>query len=230
MRELIDGLWQLPALVPNLINCYLIRTAEGDVLIDARTRWAAGSILRALRGRNLAMVALTHVHPDHQGAAAEVCQRFGVPLACHEDDAEVMEGTKPMQPSGVLVRAGDRVWSGPPHPVARRLQEGDHIGEWRVVHTPGHTMGHVSLFRERDRAVIVGDVIRHSFVRPGRLIEPPRAFCEDADLNSQSIRKLAELRPSFLCFGHGPPTSLVADLDRLTAAVPRLEPVRLAMV
>ena len=229
MREWVEGLWQLPALVPHLFNCYLIRTGEGDVLIDAGTRWGTGRTLRALRGRKLAMVALTHAHPDHQGAAAEVCRRFGVSLACHEDDADVMEGKCPM-PGGMVVRLGDKLWSGPPHPVARRLQDGDHIGEWIVVHTPGHTMGHVSYFRERDRALIVGDVVRHSFARSGRLIEPPAVLSADADLNRQSLRKLAELRPTFLCFGHGPPTRLVTDLERQVATSSALEPIRLAFV
>jgi hypothetical protein len=51
MRELVEGVWQLPGRIPHLINTYLIRTTEGDVLIDAGTRWATGYILRALRGR-----------------------------------------------------------------------------------------------------------------------------------------------------------------------------------
>src|SRR5262245_61371733 len=104
MRELADGVWQLAALVPNVINTFLVSTPEGVGLIDAGTRWATGRILRELRGRRLAMVALTHVHPDHQGAVAEVCRRFKVPLACHEADADVMEGKRRMEPPTVLVR------------------------------------------------------------------------------------------------------------------------------
>src|SRR5262245_50317526 len=162
MRELADGVWQLPG-VFNLVNSYLVRTEEGDVLIDGCTRWATGRILRALRDIRLSLVALTHVHPDHQGAVAAVCQRFGVPLACHEADADVMEGARPMQPHNWIVRVGHRLLSGPAHPVARRLRDGDEVGEWRVVHTPGHTMGHVVYLRERDRVVIAGDVVRNSF-------------------------------------------------------------------
>lgn len=208
MRELTDGVWQLPALIPNLINQYLIATPEGDVLIDAGTRWARRRILKALAGRKLALVALTHAHPDHQGAAAAVCQAFGVPLACHEADADVIEGKAPMQPRGLIVGLGERLWAGPPHPVARRLREGDHIGEWQVIHTPGHTLGHVVFFRERDRVAIAGDLVRNASLRTdtASFREPPRFFCADADLNRLSIRKLVELAPRLLCFGHGPPT------------------------
>jgi glyoxylase-like metal-dependent hydrolase (beta-lactamase superfamily II) len=213
VRELTEGVWQLPALVPNLINCYLVRTTEGDVLIDAGTRWGASRLLRALADRPPALLALTHVHPDHQGAAAEVCRRFEVPLACHEADADAMEGRRPMQPANLVVRLGTRLWSGPPYPVARRLRDGDRIGEWRVVHAPGHTMGHVIYFRDQDRVAIAGDVVRHSFLRVGKWIEPPRMFCADAELNRQSIRKLIELHPSLVCFGHGPPARLAAVLE-----------------
>src|SRR5687767_10649330 len=124
MRELADGVWQLVGVIPNLINTYLVRTPEGDVLIDGATRWTTGRTLRQLRGRELAMVALTHVHPDHQGAAAEVCRRFKVPLACHEADADVMEGKRRMGPPTWQVRLADRLWSGPPWPVALRWRGG----------------------------------------------------------------------------------------------------------
>src|SRR5688572_20593530 len=120
MRELAEGVWQLSGLVPHVINTFLIRTPDGDVLIDAGTRWAAGRLLRQLRGRRLAAVALTHVHPDHQGSAAEVCRRLRVPLWCHEADADVMEGQSPMLPRTLALRLFDLLWSGPPWPVAAR--------------------------------------------------------------------------------------------------------------
>ena len=62
MHQIATGLWQLSGVPRNMINVYLME----DVLIDAGTRWAAGRILRQLRGRKLSMVALTHCHPDHQ--------------------------------------------------------------------------------------------------------------------------------------------------------------------
>src|SRR5262249_14750524 len=150
MRELAEGVWQLVGLVPNLINMFLVRIPDGDVLIDAGTRWTAGRTVRQLRGRKLAMVALTHVHPDHQGAAADVCRRFSVPLCCHEADADVMEGKRRMGPPTRLVRLADWMWSGPPWPVTTRWKGGEQFGEWEVVHAPGHTMGHVLFFRRRD--------------------------------------------------------------------------------
>ena len=68
---------------------------------------------------------------------------------------------------------------------------------------PGHTPGHVVFFRESDRIAIVGDVLVNiHFVTGGPGFGTP-VFSADADEN-RSIRKLAELRPSTICFGHGP--------------------------
>lgn len=217
MREIADGVWQLRAVLPNVINVFLVSTPQGDVLIDAGTRWGAGRLLRQLRGRRLVRVALTHVHPDHQGAAAEVCRRKGVPLACGEADADVMEGRRRMGPPTALVRLADRLWSGPPWPVAARWRGGETFGDWRVVAAPGHTMGHVIFFRDRDRTALVGDVVRNASVRGGygRLSETPHVFSEDPQLNRRSMRLLAELRPALVCFGHGPPSRDLGALQRL---------------
>jgi glyoxylase-like metal-dependent hydrolase (beta-lactamase superfamily II) len=229
MRELTDGVWQVSGLVPHLINCYVLATPTGDVIIDAGTRWTAGRLVRQLCGRKLVLAALTHVHPDHQGAAAAVCQRFGVPLACHAADADVMEGKQPMaQPHQHRV-GGHRLLSGPPHPVEVRWQGGEMLGEWRVIHTPGHTPGHVIFFRQRDRVVVSGDLTRNTRLRSGgcRLIEPPHFFSVDPMRNRESLRLLADLHPDLVCPGHGPPFRNASDVERLAQELAlRLAPAR----
>src|SRR4051794_21795004 len=103
MRKIADGLWQLQGFPRDMFNSYL----AGDVLIDAGTRWAKRRILRQLRGRRLRLVALTHCHPDHKGAARAVCRHFGVPLACHEADAPAVEGRAPMLPRNRWIRLAE---------------------------------------------------------------------------------------------------------------------------
>jgi glyoxylase-like metal-dependent hydrolase (beta-lactamase superfamily II) len=223
MRERAEGVWQLPGLVPNIINAYLIATPEGDILIDAGTRWTTSRYLRALRGRKMAMVALTHAHPDHQGAAHAVCSRYRIPLACHEADVDVMEGRRPMGPQTPLLKLFSRLWSGPPHPVSLVFRGGEMVGEWEVIPTPGHTPGHVCFFRRRDGVVIVGDLVRHASVRYGyaRVSEPPHFFSTDPMENRRSIRKLVELRPRRMLFGHGPPLDDLGIVERLLARLER---------
>jgi glyoxylase-like metal-dependent hydrolase (beta-lactamase superfamily II) len=219
MREVAPGVWQLRGIVPNLINAYL----AGDVLIDSGTRWVTGRILRQLRGRSVSLVALTHCHPDHQGSVAEVCRRKGVPLACHEADVPAVEGRAPMLPRNPVVRCMTQLCAGPPHPVAVHWRGGESVAGFRVLHAPGHTPGHVIFFRDTDRVAIVGDVLRNLNYLTGRphLAEPPAFFSADPAENRRSIRLVQELRPSLLCFGHGPPLRDLAQLERLVARLER---------
>jgi glyoxylase-like metal-dependent hydrolase (beta-lactamase superfamily II) len=203
VRQLADDLWLLRGQPPYFINVYLI----GDVLIDAATRRAGRRILSQLRGRDVSAHALTHAHPDHQGASREVCQALDIPLWCHEDDADAMEqGTIPStQPDHLINRVIERFWLGPPHPVARRLQEGDEVAGFTVLHVPGHSAGHVAYWRESDRALIVGDVITNIDTITGLpgLHEPKTFFTPDPARNRESVRRLAALEPELVCFGHG---------------------------
>jgi hydroxyacylglutathione hydrolase len=217
MRQIADGLWQLSGFPPDLFNVYL----AGDVLIDAATRWAVPRILRQLRGRRPRLVALTHCHPDHQGAARAVCQRFGAPLACHEADAPAAEGQVPMSPDNWPVRLGTKLWAGPPHPVGRVLREGDVAAGFRVIHAPGHTPGHIIFFRDADRVAVAGDLLANvSYLSgwPG-LREPPAFLSADPDQNRRSVRLLADLGPSLVCFGHGPPLRDPRRLERFVAGL-----------
>jgi hydroxyacylglutathione hydrolase len=217
VRQLAANVWQLRGFPPNLMNVYLV----GDILIDAATRWSGRRIVRQLGERKLTSLVLTHVHPDHQGAARRICERYAIPLACHADDVPTMEGHRPMQPDNLPIRLSSRLFSGPAYPVARVLQEGDELGGFRVFHAPGHTPGHIFLFREEDRVAIVGDVLNGMNLAttwPG-LHEPPALFCTDARANRRSIRRLAELEPRLLCFGHGPPLRDMRKFDRFLQRV-----------
>ncbi len=221
MKQLAPGVWRLAELPAPTINVYL---AE-DVLIDAGRTWDRRRILRQIADRDVSLLALTHVHPDHQGAAKAVCEARGIPLACHADDVDAMEGRRPVQeahrshPVNRIVRA---LWEGPPHPVDRVLHEGDEVAGFRVVHAPGHARGEVILFRESDRVTICGDVIRNMSYATGRplIAEPPLIFTVDPAENRRSIRKLAELEPSLILPGHGPALTDVAAFERFVAALP----------
>jgi hydroxyacylglutathione hydrolase len=206
MKQLAEDVHVLEGFPPYAINVYLL----GDVLVDAATRFAAKRILRRLRGRQISSHALTHAHPDHQGSSHAICDRLGIPLWCGEGDADAME-----QPGEIMARmpghwlssAIGPMWTGPPHPVSRRLREGDLVGSFRVIETPGHTVGHVSYWREADRVLIVGDVLSHINIYTGwvMLREPERFFTVDPAQNRRSARRLIELEPKLICFGHGPP-------------------------
>ncbi|HMQ29415.1 MAG TPA: MBL fold metallo-hydrolase [Chloroflexaceae bacterium] len=205
LERLAPGVARLAILPRHGINAYLV----GDVLVDAGVRPVAPLLLRALRRRPPVAHALTHGHPDHQGASRAVCVAFGIPLWCAAPDAPAMAAGDPgalLPPwlgNGLLAL----VTGGPGHPVTRHLGEGDRLGDFVVLETPGHTPGHVSLWREADGVLIVGDVLANQHPVTGRvgLIEPlPRFTCDPAR-NRASARRLAALGPRLACFGHGPP-------------------------
>ncbi|HMH47068.1 MAG TPA: MBL fold metallo-hydrolase, partial [Solirubrobacteraceae bacterium] len=111
------------------------------------------------------------------------------------------------QVPGWLNRFQARFWTGPPHPVARALQEGDEVAGFTVLEVPGHSRGHVAYWRAADRVLILGDVLNGMNLMTGRrgLQEPPTIFTPDPPRNRQSARRLAALEPELVCFGHGPP-------------------------
>lgn len=217
MKELAPGVHQLRGF-RSAINVYLVE----DVLIDAATKLARHRILGEIEDRPLALVALTHVHPDHQGAAKAVCEARGVPLACHADGVDEMEGRAPISspnPGHPINRLIAALWEGPPHPVARSLVDGDEVAGFRVVHAPGHAPSEVIFFRDSDRVAICGDVVNNVNLLTGvpGFHEPPAIFTLDPAENRRSIRRLLELEPSLVCAGHGPPLRDISGLERLVA-------------
>jgi glyoxylase-like metal-dependent hydrolase (beta-lactamase superfamily II) len=217
MKQLAEDVYQLKGWPKNAINVYLV----GDVLIDAATRQGEKRIMRQIAGKTVTAHALTHAHPDHQGASHAICEQLGIPLWCGQGDVPAMEtpgAIKNSKAPALLNRLQEHFWTGPSHPVARALHEGDEVAGFTVLETPGHAAGHVSFWRESDRVLIVGDVLGNmNFITgiPG-LNTPPDLFTPDPARNRESARRLAELKPSLACFGHGAP---LRDPDKLAKYV-----------
>jgi hydroxyacylglutathione hydrolase len=222
MKQLADDLYQIPGFPPNAINVYL----AGGVLIDSGTRHRAGSILKALKGREVTAHALTHAHPDHQGSSRAVIDALKIPLWCGVGEADAIESGDlgACMPNTWISRSALKAFAGPPCPVARRLQAGDEVAGFTVFDAPGHSPGHIVYWRESDRILIIGDVLAGMNVLtsfPG-LSDPPRFFTVDPALNRLSARKVAALEPDLVLFGHGPPWRRTAKTGAFTEAVARL--------
>lgn len=206
MRALAPGVWQLRGMPPNAINVYLV----GDVLVDAGTPARRRRILRELRDVTVATHVVTHADPDHFGSSHAVCEALGLPLWTGERDADSIE-TGMSVPSDTAVGRFLAKAKMPPHPVQRRLREGDEVAGFEVLDVPGHSPGHIALWREQDRTLVAGDV----FFNFPRLGGPPDVLTVDPEQNRVSMRRVAELRPALALFGHGPP---VRDPERLARA------------
>ena len=211
VREVADGGTLITGLPPYAINCFVIAHPDGDVLVDAMTRLEGPLILRALRGRRLQAHVATHAHPDHVGATHAVASKLGIPVWAHAADRAAIEDIDQIglrQPDALINKVFAKVMLGPSHPVARELVEGDEVAGFTVLHTPGHSVGHIALWRERDGVLILGDVLNNQhpilgFPRGLRL--PLDVFTPDPATNRASAKRLGELGAKTVLFGHGRP-------------------------
>lgn len=202
------------------VNAYLL----GDVLVDAGLAFQAGGLLKALQGRTVTALALTHAHLDHAGGAAKVAGTLGVPYWAGAKDAEAAATGAAViaDVPGPLRGVVQRIADFPGHPVARELREGDELGAGFVVlDTPGHSPGHVSFWREADGILVCGDVLNgmHLVTSKVGLHVPPAAFTPSVADNTASAKRLAALRPAQLLPGHGPAWRDPAALERFAATL-----------
>ena len=210
-----------------IVNVFIVRTGSTWVLVDAGLRGFARSITdaaAAFTGSRSAPAAivLTHGHFDHIGTLDDLLEQWDVPVYAHRLERPYLNGESPYPPPDPLVGRGSmallsRLYPRGPIDISRHLQILPEDGSipampgWRYVFTPGHTAGHISLFRESDRTLISGDAVitvkQESLTavaaqRP-EMHGPPAYFTQDWVAAAASVRSLAALEPEVLAAGHG---------------------------
>ncbi len=176
-------------------------------------------------GSKPASIILTHGHFDHVGSLKDLADDWDVPVYVHPLEMPYVTGQSEYPKPDPTVGGGMMSIMAPFYPrgpidISHRAVElpaGEVPGlpGWGWLHTPGHTDGHVSFYRESDRTLIVGDAFcttkQESMTaiatqRP-ELHGPPAYYTSDWDAAEQSVRKLAALRPHTVAPGHGLPMS-----------------------
>jgi glyoxylase-like metal-dependent hydrolase (beta-lactamase superfamily II) len=203
MRQVADGVWQIPLAPREAVNAYVL----GDVLVDAGTAGMGKKLPSKLAGRAISAHTITHAHPDHVGGSNAVMSALGVPFWAPAGEAPAVENGQAVQKESRVKGLMERGARFPKVSVARRLDEGDEIANgFTVLDTPGHSPGHVSFWRESDRVLVCGDVwfnFDFKTFRP-KLGPPFKIVTVDVEQNRASQQRLINLRPDIVCFGHGP--------------------------
>jgi glyoxylase-like metal-dependent hydrolase (beta-lactamase superfamily II) len=195
---------------------YVLAEDSRVVLVDAAMPGRAGAIWRHLDvlghpPEAVGEIWLTHGDIDHMGSVAALKVRSGAQVVAHRSDVALVEGHAQRQlgPSRftdtyqrVFNWAIYRLLRYQPASVDQSVTDGDSLGGWQVIHTPGHTPGSVSYYHPHRGIVIVGDAINH---KRGRLGAPPPLVSYDLDQAYASVRRIAALDFEICCFGHGPP-------------------------
>jgi glyoxylase-like metal-dependent hydrolase (beta-lactamase superfamily II) len=212
VKQIVEKAWLVPL---GNVNGVLLEGDDGElVLIDAgfpNHETAVYDALSALgrRPEDLGHIVFTHAHPDHIGSAAAIVERTGAKTWMHALDVPISERGGPfraMRPSPHLVQGLlFRIFWRPNEPIApvridQHIRDGETLalaGGLTVIHTPGHSAGHVSLLWREDRLLIVGDVGSNMAG-----VSDPLGF-EDQDLGRASQRRLAALDFKAAAFGHG---------------------------
>ena len=214
MKRISNNIYQISL---GWVNAFVIED-DGLTLIDTGTKGSAGKIFSAIKnsGKNpydIKRIILTHAHPDHAGSAEEIKRMLGVPVMAHREDAKIMRygiacrkeicltpGLKNWLIYELAIkRAGINI---EPVTVDIPLKDQDLLpllGGIRVIHTPGHTRGHISLLAENEGVLIAGDLLSNS-VGLGLSV-----IYENMAEGISSILKVTDLDFDKMVFGHGSP-------------------------
>ena len=249
-----DEVVPMEAIAPGLsglkitfVNVFAVTHADGSwTLIDAAIPFSASRI-KSWAEENFHRppnaIVLTHGHFDHVSAAKDLADAWDVPIYAHPLEFPYLTGEKDYPPpnwaagGGVMPLMSPTLPRGPVDLGARlRALPGEgaelslaELPGWTLLHTPGHTPGHVSFFRESDRTLLVGDAFcttkpesffAANFSQPAELHGPPSYFTSDWQAAKLSVRKLAALNPATVATGHGKPLAggeVAASLQKLAA-------------
>jgi glyoxylase-like metal-dependent hydrolase (beta-lactamase superfamily II) len=217
--EVAKNVWRIPAAAFDFVNIYALVEDDGGVtLVDtgvksSQKRTVAGLAAIGKTVQDVQRIVLTHAHSDHAGNAAHLTEEAGLAgVAISAIDAPFARlGQAPgRDPSTRLGRLLNRTSKpGKDFPavvVGEEFADGDVLpiaGGLRVVHTPGHTPGHVALMHEGTGVLITGDSIWN--VR--KLSFGVRGFCSDIMLNRRTAHVLGEMDYEVAAFTHGPHVS-----------------------
>jgi glyoxylase-like metal-dependent hydrolase (beta-lactamase superfamily II) len=216
--ELAPGIHAVGGQKGGHVHAFVIEDGTDLALVDTLYELDGGLVRVEIQrlGRSISdlkRIALTHGHRSHLGGLAALKRDSGATVLSHEWEADIVAGERKAQAVTVLPRRPLRAWfpfqvglalglgAHPPCPVDERLREGDELAGLQVLHTPGHTPGHLSFYSPEHGVLISGDAIA---TWPEFAAGWP-AFNLNPREQKESLRRMAELEPKVVGVGHGAP-------------------------
>ncbi|WP_080848571.1 MBL fold metallo-hydrolase [Cytobacillus gottheilii] len=236
IQNAADGVYAFTVQIVNV--CFVVtNAADGDwVLVDAGMPKSEEKIIDAAeelfgKGAKPKAIILTHGHFDHVGAIIDLVEKWSVPVYAHELELPYLTGQQNYPEPDSSVEGGLIAKMSPLFPH-EGINIGSHVhslpadgtvplmSEWKWIHTPGHTPGHISLFRENDKTLIVGDAfvtvkqesLYKVLTQEQEISGPPKYLTTDWDAARSSVETLQKLDPYVAITGHGIPMA-AAELE-----------------
>ncbi|GGE51550.1 MBL fold metallo-hydrolase [Pullulanibacillus camelliae] len=230
-----------------IVNILLIGHPESEtfVLVDTGMPLSANKMISVVEkrfgiGGRPKAILLTHGHFDHVGAVIDLVDRWQVPVYAHEDEMPFLTGQRSYPEPDATVEGGMIAKLSPffPHTpidlgeyIKPLPSDGSvpHLPDFKWVHTPGHSPGHVSFFREGDRVLLAGDAfttVKQEYLfkvmtQKQEISGPPRYLTTDWEAAKWSVMTLEALQPRLAITGHGLPMAgdkLARSLHQLVGA------------
>jgi glyoxylase-like metal-dependent hydrolase (beta-lactamase superfamily II) len=208
--EVVEGVHQVDGVNANV---YVLKNGEELIVVDAGMPRNAGKILSYVRKlgeqpSSISTILLTHCHIDHAGSAYELRKATNAKVAIHAEDADFLAGKRAMPvPKWGVVGSffGAAFWFFVRFHTFQpdiTLKEGDIVAGLKVIHTPGHTPGSISLIEPKRKLIFVGDTL---FYSGAKISVNPKLLTVDVDQLKLSVKKLSELEFETMLSGHGEP-------------------------
>ena len=171
------------------VNVYAIEREDKLILIDAGINGSSKFILPYIESigykpENITTIIITHKHGDHVGGLKEIIEKTKAKIAAFELEAMTIKSKIGLKKIDIT------------------LHDEEEIQGLKVIHTPGHTKGHICLLDKKTRALFIGDLV---YEERGKLYEIPYHYSEDPDGNREAIKRLANVDFKHILPSHGKP-------------------------